>query len=402
MRFLVGGYTADAEGSATGIALLDAGSPDDALAGGVLRGAGEAVAVTGSPSWITPHPTLDVVYAALEGAGTVQAFRRVGPERLAALGVAVPAGDAVCHVAVSPDGAFLVASCWGDGRVVRMRLDAAGLPSRPVESAAPVDPHGSAATQALTAAASGGTEEVIDLAAAARALREAAGAEFAHLVPEHDRDEVPHPATPEQPSAETARTPHAHQARFLPRGLVATTDMGYDTVRLWSVTADGLRHRQDVVLPRGSGPRHTVWHPSGHLYVVTELSHEVFALAPDVTGAWRIVAGTSLGAGILPDDTAAELAMSHDAETLYAGVRGTDTIAVLRVRDGGEALSPVALVEADVRWPRHHLVVRDTLLVAGQHSDDVVSRPLDPRTGIPGRVRHRASVASPSCLVPLG
>ncbi|WP_346054813.1 beta-propeller fold lactonase family protein, partial [Microbacterium aurantiacum] len=160
MRFLVGGYTAP-EGSATGIAVLDAGAPDDALAGGQLRGEGDAVTVTGSPSWITPHPTLDVVYAALEGAGTVQAFRRVGPERLATLGVAVPAGDAVCQVAVSPDSAFLVASCWGDGRVVRMRLDAAGLPSRPVESAAPVDPHGSAATQAHTAAASGGTEEVI-------------------------------------------------------------------------------------------------------------------------------------------------------------------------------------------------------------------------------------------------
>ncbi|MET2011296.1 beta-propeller fold lactonase family protein [Microbacterium chocolatum] len=400
MRFLVGGYTAP-EGSATGIAVLDAGAPDDALAGGLLRGEGDAVAVTGSPSWITPHPTLDVVYAALEGAGTVQAFRRVGPDRLAPHGVAVPAGDAVCHVAVSPDGAFLLASCWGDGRVVQIRLDAAGVPSRPIDAADPRDPYGSTEPHAGADAVPGGSNEVIDLAAAARALREAAGAEYAHLVPEHDRDEAREPAAPEEASADTARTPHAHQARFLPRGLVATTDMGYDVVRLWSVTSEGLRHRQDVVLPRGSGPRHTVWHPSGHLYVVTELSHEVFVLAPDVTGAWHVVAGTSLGVGILPDDTAAELAMSHDAETLYAGVRGTDTIAVLRVRGGGEALSPVALVEADVRWPRHHLVVRDRLLVAGQHSDDVVSRPLDPRTGIPGRVRHRAPVASPSCLLPL-
>jgi 6-phosphogluconolactonase (cycloisomerase 2 family) len=142
-------------------------------------------------------------------------------------------------------------------------------------------------------------------------------------------------------------------------------------------------------------------HPSGHLYVVTEFSCEVFALAASADGTWRVVGGTALGAGgVLPGDSAAELAASRDGEFLYAGVRGSNTLATVRVRGAGETLSPVALVDAGVDWPRHHVVVRDTLLVAGQRSDEVASLTLDLRTGVPGRVRHRTPAPSPTCLLP--
>jgi hypothetical protein len=39
-----------------------------------------------SPSWIAWHPTRAVVYAALEGRGVVQAYRRTGEEGFIALG----------------------------------------------------------------------------------------------------------------------------------------------------------------------------------------------------------------------------------------------------------------------------------------------------------------------------
>ena len=73
----------------------------------------------------------------------------------------------------------------------------------------------------------------------------------------------------------------------------------------------------------------------------------------------------------------------------------------LRVRGDGSQVAPVALVEAGVDWPRHHAVVRDTLLVAGQLSDEVVAMPLDIRSGVPGRIRHRAETPSPTQLLPL-
>lgn len=403
MRFWLGGYGADSDGVATGIGMLLAGAADDALAGGPLGFAGDAAAIAGSPSWLTAHPTADVVYAALEGAGTVQALRRTGEASLVPLGDAVEAGEAVCHVAVSPDARFLVASCWGDGRVVRMTLDAQGRPSAPAIGAVVRDPYGPDAATGRTVVAD------LDLAAAARALRDAAGAEYAHLVPDHDRAAEEASASggdaPAAGEAEAAasRTSRAHQAAFLPGGYLATTDMGLDVVRIWRAAPTGLTPVQDVALPQGSGPRHMVWHPSGHLYVVTELSREVFALALDRSDGpptWRIVAGTPLGLGLLPDDTAAELASSRDGAFLYAGVRGSDTVAVLRVRGAGESLEPVAVVEAGVHWPRHHLVVRDTLLVAGQRANEVVSLGIDLRTGVPGRVRHRTAAPSPTCLLP--
>jgi 6-phosphogluconolactonase (cycloisomerase 2 family) len=195
-----------------------------------------------------------------------------------------------------------------------------------------------------------------------------------------------------------ARPSRAHQAVFLAGGLIATTDMGLDLVRFWRASPEGLRPAGEVVLPKGSGPRHMVRHASGHLYVVAELSCELFALAPDASGRWRLVGGAQLGG--LAGDTAAELAASRDGGFLYAALRGSNTLAAVRVRGSGEALAPVALVESGVDWPRHHVIVRDTLLVAGQLSDKVASLSIDERTGVPGTVRHRAAAPSPTCILP--
>ncbi len=398
MRFWVGAYAPD-NGSAEGIGILQAGEAEAPTAGGPLGMVGTAVAAPGSPSWIATHPTLDVLYAALEFDGTVQAYRRVSETRLAPLGPPVEAGSAVCHVAVSPDASFLVASCWGDGRVVRIALDAVGRPSRPVAAAEAVDPYGVASAEGAESTGARVSGAVVpDLAAAARALREAAGEEYAHLIPAYD--DVPETDAESEEALVGDRVSRAHQAIFLPGGLVATTEMGLDLVRIWRSTDTGLRAVQDVVLPEGSGPRHGLWHPSGHLYVVTELSREVFVLAPDREGRWHLRSGQPL-LGSLDTDTAAEICASRDASTLYAGVRGSDTVGVLSVRGAGETLQLLALAETGTHWPRHHVVVDDTLLVAGQLAHEIVSLPLDARTGVPGRVRHRTASPSPTRLLPM-
>jgi len=362
MRFFTGGYTADMGGEATGVGLLHAGGADTAFVDGALGFGGEVVAAD-SPSWLAAHPTRDVIYAALEKTGAVQAYTRTGESTLAPLGDPVPAGDATCHVAVAPDGRELLASCWGDGGVVRMTIDSEGRVSDPRRAPAASDPYGA--------------EPDLD------AIR-------AHVLGASAEEVGETPAS---------RPSRAHQARYLPDGTVVTTDLGLDLVRVWRPVAGRLRAHQQVVLPRGSGPRHTVWHPSGHLYVVTEFSCEVFVLAPDPTGAWRILGGVPLGA--MPGDTGAEIALGRDGAFLYAGLRGSDTMAVLRVRGGGDAIEPAALVETGVAWPRNHVVVRDTLLVEGERSHEVVAATLDPRTGVPGRIRHRTTVPSPTHLLPV-
>ena len=433
MRLWLGSYTADAGGRASGIGSLRAGETDAASAGGPLSFAGTAASAA-SPSWLAPHPTLDVLYATLEHRGLVAAFRRTGEDSFAPLGAPVEAGAAVCHAAVAPDCRSLVASCWGDGRVVRLSLDAAGTPSAPVIAAAAADPHAGPADPFAEAFAdpfagatllgggvrSGGARDAAardaaardaaaldeELAAASRALRAAAGDEFAHLVPGYDHAEDDAEGKAEAAKAaedgqeeRPERVSRAHAAVFLPDGRVATTDLGFDLVRFWRPSPAGLRPDGEVVLPRGSGPRHMVLHPIGHLHVLTEYSREVYTLAAGPDGRWVLVGGTSASALSLDGDTAAELARSHDGPFLYAGLRGSDTIATLRVRGEGGRLEPVALVEAGVSWPRHHLVARDILLVAGERSDDVVSLTLDIRTGVPGRVRSRTEAPSPTRIL---
>lgn len=401
MRFWLGGYTADMGGNAEGIGTLVAGAADDGSAGGALSFTGDA-ATAASPSWLAQHPTLDIVYATLEAAGTVAAYRRTGESSFVPLGVPVEAGAAVCHAVVAPDGGSLIASCWGDGRVVRVVLDAAGRPSAPVLAAPATDPHSGpidpfSGVDAAVGIRPAGVDA--ELAAAARSLRAAAGDEFAHLVPGYDEgleDDEP----VEEDATDPGRVSRAHAAVFLPDGRIATTDLGFDLVRIWRPTTSGLRLDHEVVLPFGTGPRHMVLHPSGHLHVVTEYSLEVFTLGAGRDGRWSLLGGVAASGISVDGDAAAELTRSPDGEYLYAGLRGSNTIATLRVRGAGERTEAVALVDAGVNWPRHHVVVRDTLLVAGQLSDEIVSLTLDPRSGVPGRVRSRTAAPSPTRILP--
>ena len=105
---------------------------------------------------------------------------------------------------------------------------------------------------------------------------------------------------PARPSAtslsQQTRLSRAHHVRFLPRDTIATTDLGLDLVRFWR--GDPARGSHDVALARETGPRHSRWHPSEHLFVVTELSNDLYALAHDASGQWRVVAGAWTGRGI--------------------------------------------------------------------------------------------------------
>lgn len=398
-RFWLGGYSTELGGIADGVSELTAGGVDDALAGGSLR-TGVLGVRAPSPSWIAAHPSLDVIYAALEGEGAVQAFRRVDAARLEPIGRPVSVGEAVCHVAVSPDGRMIVASCWGDGAVVSLPLSEHGRIGSAAHAEPAADPYSEKSMSATDAS------NVTDLGRAAAALRAAVGAEFADFVPFGDDssgdpsrvDPVVAASTIDTDS--TTRFSRAHQAVFLPDGTVATTDMGLDLVRFWRRSESRLVPGQQLVLPRGTGPRHMLLHPSGHLHVITELSGEIFTLTRAADGTWHILSATTLSRDRDDTDLAAEIALSHDASFLYGALRGSNSIATLRVDGGGSRLEPVALVDSGVDWPRHHLIARDTVLVAGQRSNSIASLTLDARTGIPGRVRHRADAPSPTCILP--
>ncbi|MDF9750137.1 beta-propeller fold lactonase family protein [Arthrobacter sp. ES3-54] len=349
-----GSYTADSGGSGAGIGAVAA------AADGTLRWLGIAAAAD-SPSFLAVHPTLPVVYAVAEQARTVRAYRRAGAFGLEPAGPAWPAGDAACHVAVEPSGRFLVVCCWGDGQVQFYELDADGGIMDRTAAVESLDPYG----------------------------------------------DVPDGGAPERQE----RPSRAHAALTLADGRVMTTDLGHDLLRIWNVrsgpgrasgTGLGPVLEDEVVLPRGSGPRHLVQHPGGNVFVVTEYSIEVAVavLSPD-SGDFRLgFVGPATAGGALPGDSAAEIALAAGGRHAYVGVRGSNRLSVLEVEAGGAALRPVADVPSGGNWPRHHLVRGGSLHVAHERSGDVVTFPLDAESGLPGVPADRLHVASPTALVP--
>ncbi|GAB2525263.1 lactonase family protein [Paramicrobacterium agarici] len=297
-----------------------------------------------SPSWLTVSGQHPLVYAAEEFAGRVVAFRPDGTALSEVASIQLDAG--ACHLSVSPRGRVLIAACYGTGQVVWIPLDDDG--------------------------GLGGAQPVV-------------------AEPSTDPYRLP-----------GERDPHAHQSRWLPNGLVVTTDLGYDLVRVWRPTKAGLSHVQDVALPQGVGPRHGVWHESGHLHVVTEYSGEIFTLRFDDSGALRVVAGVRATADPLEDgDTGAEIAIGDRRDRLYAGIRGSNRISTIEILGDGSELRPISDVESGGNWPRHHIVDGPLLHVAHQYSGDVATHRLDDRTGIPHLV-GTAETGTATCLAPTG
>lgn len=338
----VGSYTADRNGNGKGIAALSA--DDD----GQLTSVGLAISAN-SPSFLALHPTLPVVYAVAEEGKTIRAYRRAGHTELEAFGEPWAAGDATCHVATDPHGRFIVATCWGDGQVILYELDPDGAITSRTSAAAAVDPHSTA------------------------------------------------PVDDERPS-------RAHSSLMLPDGRVMTTDLGHDLVRVWKYQpGQGLQPDHQVVLPKGSGPRHMARHQSGTVFVNTEYSVDVAAvrMQPDGTYELTAVVPASLSP-VSEGDSGAEIALSPDGRFAYVGVRGTNRICVLKVSPDGTEAEPIGDVPCGGDWPRHHLVREGWLYVANERSDDVVSFTLDQETGLPVGPVSRVETGSPSALVLAG
>jgi 6-phosphogluconolactonase len=328
-----GSYTADGEGRGEGIGALRAGP------GGALSWLGLATEAD-SPSFLAVHPTLPVVYAVGEKAGTVHAYRRSGEFGLVPAGSAWTTGEAPCHVAVDPLGHYLTVACWGDGQVLLFELaDDGGISAR------------------FAAAAS---------------------------------------AEPDRPS-------RAHTSLTLADGRVMTTDLGHDLLRIWTYRpGSGISLDHEVALPHGCGPRHLAQHPGGSVFVVTEYSVEVAVVHQSAeTGIFTLSSiGPATRAGALSGDAGAEIALSADGRHVYVGVRGSNRMSVLQVGADGGSLRPVADFPSGGNWPRHHLVRNGWLHVAHELSGDVVTFPLDPVSGLPGDPVDRMALASPTALVP--
>ena len=141
------------------------------------------------------------------------------------------------------------------------------------------------------------------------------------------------------PMADRQEAAHVHSALYH-QGVVYVADLGTDQVTAYQVLPEEgrLSLRKAYDLPPGSGPRHLAMHPERPdlLYVIGELSGEVFELS--------LTDGTILNRiSVIPEDYSGESrasAVKLIGNTLYAGVRESNNVAIASLGPGGMPATP--------------------------------------------------------------
>jgi 6-phosphogluconolactonase len=288
-----------------------------------------------SPSFLLD--TGDHVYAALEGSGRVDSFARHGLE-LRHDGSASSGGSLPCQLARVGNG--LVVANYDDGvvGVIDLRPDGA-------------------------------------MGELAQALRgDGAG---------------PRPTQP---------GPHAHSAFLVDESTVLTLDLGADRIHVHAVLNDRLERTASIPVPPGTGPRDIARHPSGLVYVLGELSGELFAFEW-VAGMLELVASVRLD-GAVEGDHGAAIAFGQDGRFVYTGLRGSDRVSIVRASADGRELEPAGWVSCGGKWPRNLVTSGKVLHVANEHSSTIASFRLGD-DGEPSLIVEPTRVPSPTFLAPV-
>jgi 6-phosphogluconolactonase len=294
-RLVLGGY-----GPAIGV--VDLG-PDG-------FGAPRQVAAAEAPSFVITSADDRFVYAVLESEdGHVGAWAVTDEASWRPLGQQSTGGADPCHLALSPDGRWLLTANYTSGSV----------------SVHPVEDDGSLGART---------------------------------------DLVQHQGTP-GPQADRQDGPHAHEVVFTGDGVLAC-DLGLDAIIGYRLDNGRLTEVARSAMPPGSGPRHLVVDGSV-AYVIGELASTVTVC--DVAGL-SLTPGTSVSLRA-PDatgeNTAAEVVLA--GEQVLGSNRGDDTVTVL-VRDGA-SLRRTEILPCGGSWPRWIGVIDGQLLVANERSHGV-------------------------------
>jgi 6-phosphogluconolactonase (cycloisomerase 2 family) len=298
----VGCYTGDA-GNGTGITTFSRSATGDLTEVASLP--------MESPSWLTKHPSLPVLYAANETAtGGVTALALSDAGALSVLGTAETGGAHPCHLAVTPDGRFLLCANYTGGSlaVFSLRPDGA-LGSR-------------------------------------TAL-------------------VQH--TGNGPDAERQEAAHVHMA--VPGdGIVSAVDLGTDEIRSYTLSSDGSLELLAVSqLPSGTGPRQLIRRPGTDLaYVVGELAGTVVTVRETTPGAFSVVSVTASTLSSVTPNLVAHLELA--GARMYVSNRGPDCVTEFALDDAAAMADQPCGAN-----PRHFALVDGTCYVAAQSADAITA-----------------------------
>lgn len=208
-------------------------------------------------------------------------------------------------------------------------------------------------------------------------------------------------------TSERQQAPHAHSAWFdTDDTTVISVDLG--TNELWFSQLDTIQnklHPSDpfkLGIAAGAGPRHLVFHPNNKwIYVLNELNSTIsLVLKTDRNQYKRGLSFSCLPLAYTKTNTAADIHISSDGNFVYASNRGHNSIAIFRVNSHDGSLNLLAHESTRGIGPRNFSLSPDEnyLLVANQHSNNIVSFKRDKTTGLLDYV-DQTDAPSPVCIL---
>jgi 6-phosphogluconolactonase len=259
-------------------------------------------------------------------------------------------GSNPCHLAVSPDGRFLLVANHEHGRVAVLPIDDAGrlAPATDIRQDEPRDPAGQ-------------------------------------------------------------RRPHAHFVTPDPEGqFVLSTDTGTDRISVYRL--DPLAGRLKPNQPPwgethpGGSPRHLAFHPSGrYLYANGEadLTLSVFAYAAASGSLTPRQHLSTIPDGVIGRLSTAQIAAHPNGRFVYVSNRGHDSIAIFRIDPTTGEATRIANEPTRGQTPRNFALDPDGrfLYVANQNSASIVCFRVDQATGLLAATGHVAEVPAPTCIL---
>jgi 6-phosphogluconolactonase len=305
-----------------------------------------------NPSFLAISPDNKYLYAVSEvkespgiDSGSVTAYRILDSGQLEKINREATKGYHPCHVAVSPDGKFVVASNYTSGSLSFYRVGEDG----------------------------------------------ALEASFQQI--QHEGS---------GPDKKRQQSPHAHSSLFTKDGkTLISADLGTDKIDFYQQGSNGnFEHAASVSMEPASGPRHFDFSPDVEfIYVMNEMSSTVTVLKKDGNEYQIIETVSSLPAGYDGVKAGADIHLSSDGRFVYCSNRGHNSIAVFqRADDGKITLLENEAVQGD--WPRNFAMSPDGgfLLVANQRSNNVTVFKIDPNTGELDFTGKTIDVPNPVCL----
>jgi len=204
--------------------------------------------------------------------------------------------------------------------------------------------------------------------------------------------------------------PHTHSVNLSPDGRHAlVADLGMDLIRSFRFDAQrGSLAPGEPPFARsapGAGPRHLAFHPNARrIYVLIELQSSVTTYEyTSKTGALlEIQTVSTLPAGFKGSNTGAEICVHPSSRFAYASNRGHDSISVFSIDARTGSLSLIQHIPSGGRTPRS--IALDPggkwLLAAHQDTENIAVFRIDPASGRLAIAEGQGFKApTPVCLV---